>query len=285
MENRSKDSMGETAGNGNLTTLEEFKERNYGRRGTRVQDELEAGYEAFRAVALGPPGKVPGVLSDKPPAADYKVKMDGMRVVFDVGANDGVFSVEDARRGALVYAFEPHPGFCRMIESKISGLPNYNLVRKAVSDFEGRSPFNIFELEDCSSLSELEDGYEDKWPGVRGRMGRLSTIEVEVTTLGRFIEENGIERIDWMYCDVQGHDLNVLRGLGEHHRVLVSGMIEVVRDEAARLYRGQGTISEVRHWLEERGFVVEDVSPNDWREVDGRRVADGNEFNLFFRRP
>lgn len=36
----------------NLTTLEEFKEKNYGKRGTRERDELEAGYENFKIGAL-----------------------------------------------------------------------------------------------------------------------------------------------------------------------------------------------------------------------------------------
>jgi len=40
------------AKNKNLTTLEEFKERNYGKIGTKERDELEAGYENFKIGAL-----------------------------------------------------------------------------------------------------------------------------------------------------------------------------------------------------------------------------------------
>jgi DNA-binding XRE family transcriptional regulator len=36
----------------NLMTLEEFKEKNYGKRGTNEREELEAGYEAFKIGAL-----------------------------------------------------------------------------------------------------------------------------------------------------------------------------------------------------------------------------------------
>ena len=35
-----------------LMTLEEFKEKNYGKRGTKNRDELEAGYETFKMGAL-----------------------------------------------------------------------------------------------------------------------------------------------------------------------------------------------------------------------------------------
>ena len=38
--------------NKNLMTLEEFKEKNYGKRGVKERDELEAGYEAFKIGAL-----------------------------------------------------------------------------------------------------------------------------------------------------------------------------------------------------------------------------------------
>ena len=38
--------------NKKLMTLEEFKEKNYGKRGKKERDELEAGYEAFKIGAL-----------------------------------------------------------------------------------------------------------------------------------------------------------------------------------------------------------------------------------------
>ena len=38
--------------NKNIITLEEFKEKNYGKRGTKQRDELEAGYENFKIGVL-----------------------------------------------------------------------------------------------------------------------------------------------------------------------------------------------------------------------------------------
>jgi ribosome-binding protein aMBF1 (putative translation factor) len=36
----------------NVITLEQFKDKNYGKRGTKKRDELEAGYENFKIGAL-----------------------------------------------------------------------------------------------------------------------------------------------------------------------------------------------------------------------------------------
>ena len=209
-----------------------------------------------------------------------------MRIIFDIGANDGVFSVEDAKKGDLVWAFEPHPGFCDIIKSKISNLPNYNLIEKAVSDFNGRAAFNIFKSEDCSSLSNVTDNFEDNWKNLEGRMEPICTIEVDVITLKKVIIENKITRIDWLYCDAQGHDLNVLKGLGEYWRILKSGMLETIKNDSVKLYNGQYTLDEVKDWLEERGFIIDKVLPNDWiKQSDGSMVADGNELNVFFSNP
>lgn len=38
--------------NKSLITLEEFKHKNYGKRGTKKRDELEAGYDLFKIGAL-----------------------------------------------------------------------------------------------------------------------------------------------------------------------------------------------------------------------------------------
>ena len=38
--------------NKNITTLQDFKEKNYGKRGTKKRDELEAGFDAFKIGAL-----------------------------------------------------------------------------------------------------------------------------------------------------------------------------------------------------------------------------------------
>lgn len=39
-------------GNNNITTLDEFKEKHYGKPGTKKRDELESGYESFKIGAL-----------------------------------------------------------------------------------------------------------------------------------------------------------------------------------------------------------------------------------------
>jgi len=68
-----------------------------------------------------------------------------LSIIFDVGANDGTQFINIAKNdpSVMVYAFEPTPYLCKKIKSKINNMNNYQLVEKAVSDFEGTSNFNV----------------------------------------------------------------------------------------------------------------------------------------------
>jgi hypothetical protein len=49
--------------NKNLTTLNEFKEKNFGKPGTKARDELEAGYQNFK---IGVHFNTTGLYKEKP---------------------------------------------------------------------------------------------------------------------------------------------------------------------------------------------------------------------------
>jgi|GEM_PF-625900 len=198
-------------------------------------------------------------------------------VFFDVGANNGFTSVPVAQQHphAHVYAFEPTPQMVQQIETKAGNLPNYHLTRKAVSDFNGKAKFKVAGQSDwgCSSLLDFSDKSRTEWPG-RNDFVVTEQIEVDVMRLDAFIEEQGIETIDFLHIDTQGSDLKVLQGLGKYLSIVKQGAMEA----AARpdiLYKGQNTQEESIRFLQENGFEILGVDSNDDRR---------NEVNIYFKR-
>lgn len=212
-----------------------------------------------------------------------------MKIAFDIGANDGNDSIWRAFQGDLVYGFEPHPGFYDMINSKIKDLPNYKLINKAVSDFNGQSSFNILQSEDCSSLSTVNYSCEESWDDLKNKLNTLATITVDVITLESFIVENNIETIDWLHIDAQGHDLNVLYGLGDYYKIVKEGILETVNDPNNTLYQNQHSFNDVKDYMDSKGFVIQKIvpsnwgqNPENWIETD---VSNVNEVNVYFTNP
>ena len=121
-------------------------------------------------------------------------------VVFDCGANIGMFSVAAAAKGCQVYAFEPSPDQISYLGKNRDLYPNeIHIVQKAVADYNGTAQFNLcpgFNGGD-SLVNEFNDG---------------QTVDVQVTSLDSFVEENGIERVDFIKADLEGAETMLLRG-------------------------------------------------------------------------
>lgn len=199
-------------------------------------------------------------------------------IVFDVGANDGSSTIHLAMRepGVTFYAFEPTPQLVERIREKSRHLPNYHVVPKAVSNFSGKSTFNVAGHHDwgCSSLHAFSENLAHTWPG-REEFYVTEVIEVEVIKLRDFVLEQGISEIGYMHIDVQGDDLNVLRGLEDKLPILVAGDLEVALNREVALYHDQHTMAEVEAFLDANGFKINATEQNDQL---------GNEFNVYFSR-
>lgn len=198
------------------------------------------------------------------------------KILFDVGANNGSTSLSwSYDKNNLVYAFEPTPQMYQQIESKIVGVENYFLVKKAVSNYNGNAIFNIAGNADwgCSSLLEFSEKSQTEWPG-RSEFYITEKIEVDVIRLDSFVQKNNIDRIDYIHVDTQGSDLKVLIGLGDFIDIVQEGVIEAATKKDI-LYYGQCTKDECIDFLEKNGFIITKVESND---------PHTNEVNIFFKK-
>lgn len=125
--------------------------------------------------------------------------------IIDVGANIGVHSIRLAagRSNVEVYAFEPSGGTADMLRNNIELnklASRIHVVRNAVSDCLGQATF--YECED-NAFSSLKDTHRKKV---------INTSVVPVTTIDKFVEENGISNLALIKVDVEGFETEVIRG-------------------------------------------------------------------------
>lgn len=141
----------------------------------------------------------------------YKYFLTSDSVALDIGANFGQNSCRlnkaIGKGNGHVYCFEPVNSNYRSLETlkKRLKLQNVTIVQKAVSNIPGNASIYIpmfdngFVIATRSTLLNIE--------GIRHR-----TEPVMVTTIDEFVEGNGIAKVDFIKCDTEGNELNVLEG-------------------------------------------------------------------------
>ena len=147
---------------------------------------------------------------------NFTMYEDYNRIHIDVGANDGKMALHYARfePKTLVIAFEPVPQLAQSIREKAVNLTNFILVEKALSNVNGKLPFNIsaessYGNHGCSSLLSFSDKAETEWPG-RDDLKFIGGVTVDVIRLDTWIDKMEIPYISYMKIDTQGNDLKVL---------------------------------------------------------------------------
>jgi FkbM family methyltransferase len=136
-------------------------------------------------------------------------------IVFDVGANVGEYALlaQQELPAATILAFEPAAATYQRLSTRLAGhngrthLRAYNV---AFSDSEqARELFSYtVEGDDVSLLASVDR----RLPTQTLRVEVEHSEQIQVRTIDRFCSAEGIQRIDLLKLDVEGHELAVLRG-------------------------------------------------------------------------
>ena len=201
-------------------------------------------------------------------------------IIFDVGANVGVFGVRALQKGSQVrvFYFEPIPQIAEALRAnaQLHGDGRMIVLQEGVSSTEGQATFTYF-----PNTPALSTAHPEQWddnPGafkeavrstmknppesmrwmrwipsvfagliarylVRGRQ----TINCKLTTISKVLETYSLDRIDLLKIDCEGAEWDTLIGIGEQNWTKVNSIVVEVHDENGRL-------NQVKTLLQDKGF-------------------------------
>ncbi|MEM3504810.1 MAG: FkbM family methyltransferase [Archaeoglobaceae archaeon] len=128
-------------------------------------------------------------------------------IVFDVGAHFGFFSYYALQKGAKkIYAFEPNPYVFEILKehANIWDKEKIEPFCLALSSFEGEAILMIpkgKELYGWATINETRTETEKR--------------KIKTTTIDKFVEENNIEKVDFIKIDTEGYEREIIKGAKE----------------------------------------------------------------------
>ena len=183
-------------------------------------------------------------------------------VIIDAGANNGSDSIEMTRlysRKAKIYAFEPLPAVFKQLQRNIKRYKNIKAYSLALSNKNGEQELHVSSGASIGSSSLLKpDTHLQDHPDVLF----IEKIKVKTVTLDEWARQNGIGSVDFLWLDLQGFELEVLK-----ESKIVFPTVKVVHMEVStkNTYEGVTPYPETKLWMENNGFYLDkEAIPTGW---------------------
>ncbi len=169
-------------------------------------------------------------------------------VFFDIGANVGFFTVIGARLvGAhgFVFAFEPLPENVQRARANVeaNAFSNVRILDAAASDHSGMGELMVADYVGGSALATAE-----RPPDVKG------VLPVRLVTIDELVAQNEIRPPQAVKIDVEGAEIEVLRGMAHTLDTCRPVVVFEIDDRAQDAYDLK--YKSCRTFLEQHGYLV-----------------------------
>jgi FkbM family methyltransferase len=189
----------------------------------------------------------------------------GARIISDENNNEPA-EIFHTLPEARVIAFEPDHDACNNINSLTQSFPAHiQAYPYAVSGKCGRQTLYETNAGMCSSLYKPDEALMRRFMNLEVAYLK-DTCEIDAITLDAFMQQGGIDEIDFIKIDVQGAELDVFRAATMAMPQLIGVCTEV---EWAQLYENQPLFGDVDALLRQHGLQM-----HHFLGLSGRPIAD-----------
>lgn len=176
-------------------------------------------------------------------------------VIFEAGGHYGNDTVRFAAKwpNGKILTFEPNPHAYEMLLQTTAGIPNIYPQNIAVNNYNGTAILNVCYgtngdnpvFEGASSLLPPSDGMQIHYQGPK--------VEVPCVILDDWCAANDVDHIDFMWLDLEGLELPVLKSSPQ-----ILSKVKVIYTET-NFYEfrvGMTQFANLREFLESQGFQL-----------------------------
>ena len=183
-----------------------------------------------------------------------------LKYFLDVGSHMGTYTdlILQDFKNCKVLMFEPQISIFKKIKVKYKNKKNIVIYKYAISDRSTQKKININLHDLTSSLSAL-DLENNKYLQLKARLFGttgsgmlLKKIKVKTKKLSEIIKSKKIKKIDLVKIDTEGHEFEVLKGMGQSIKNIKYILVEFHNDEIYLSYNPR----KIHNYLIKNNFVL-----------------------------
>lgn len=176
-------------------------------------------------------------------------------IILECGAWNGEDTLKfiQAWPSGKIYSFEPIPEHFKTLSDKFQHLSNIKLFQLALADKNGEMNFYVSDFHNngypgasSSLLPPKEHLKFDHYVTFNKK------INVKTITLDDWVKSENLSQIDFMWLDMQGYELNMLK----NSEMLKNTKLIYMEVEFVEAYENQYLYPEIKNFMEDKGFIL-----------------------------
>jgi len=178
----------------------------------------------------------------------------GINTFIDIGSNRGQFALvaRYTNISSTIYSFEPQSEPASKYKMIFKADKNAILFQSAIGLKEEEKKMYISKRDDSSSILEIGANQTTIFPGTQTSSAKL----IKVAPLHRFLSKRDLVNDVFVKIDVQGYELEVLKGITKYIKSFDYLYVECSFIE---LYEGQSLAYEVIQYLNSFSFILKGI--------------------------
>ena len=189
--------------------------------------------------------------------------------ILEAGAYDGndTLAWSNLLPEATIYAFEPEPSTYKKLSAKVKGCRNVKTYNEALNDISEEVSFYVSQNgEDTGGTFSSSLLKPKEHLNVCPHIKFEKQIKVKAINLDDWAKKNNVEKIDFMWIDMQGAEFKVLQAAP-----MILKTVSVIFSEVSliEMYEGVPLYDKFKSWLKTEGFEVkkEEILSQDMGNV------------------
>jgi len=202
-----------------------------------------------------------GVISKKS-IAEY---LSDNPIIIEAGASDGQDTLELSKQfpNGQIHAFEPIPAVFEKLKNRVGNCKNVHIYPHALGPTNHTAKMYVSSGRSYGSSSLLKP---KEHLTIHKDVHFKEEIEVPVLTIDDWAAKHNIDRVDFMWLDMQGAEYATLKASS---KILNSLKVLYTEVSLMEMYEGVPLYEEYKTWLESLGFkaAIEEIPWKDMGNV------------------